>query len=46
MKLKTNEQVLATKDGTYEFNFNVKDGSNYLIIKANHYSGNIKIDIN
>lgn len=46
MKLKEKEEILATEDGSYEFDFNVKDGSNYLIINGNDYSGevNIKID--
>ncbi len=34
MKLKDKQESLAPKDGTYEYDFNVKDGSNYLIIEA------------
>ncbi|MCM1370640.1 MAG: hypothetical protein NC181_01950 [Clostridium sp.] len=45
MKLKEKEEVLATEDGNYEFDFNVKDGSNYLIIDADKYSGKINIEI-
>ena len=44
-KLKEKEEVLAMKDGTYEYDFNVKDGSNYLIIKGNNYSGKVNIKI-
>ena len=33
------------KDGNYEYDFNVKDGSNYLIIKGNNYSGKVNIKI-
>lgn len=45
MKLKENEETLATEDGSYEFDFNVKDGSNYLIIRSDKYSGKINIEI-
>ncbi len=45
MKLKEKEETLATKDGSYEFDFNVKDGSNYLIIKADDYFGKVNIEI-
>ncbi len=45
MNLKNNKEILATGDGTYEFDFNVKDGSNYLIIELDDYSGNITINI-
>lgn len=45
MKLKEKEEILATGDGSYEFDFNVKDGSNYLIIQADKYSGKINIEI-
>ena len=44
-KLKEKEKVLAIQDGTYEYDFNVKDGSNYLIIKGNNYSGQVNIKI-
>ena len=44
-KLKEKEEVLAMKDGNYEYDFNVKDGSNYLIIKGNNYSGKVNIKI-
>ncbi len=45
MKLKENEEILATEDGNYQFDFNVKDGSNYLIIRAEKYSGKVDIEI-
>lgn len=44
-KLKEKEKVLAIQDGTYEYDFNVNDGSNYLIIKGNNYSGQVNIKI-
>lgn len=45
MRLKENDELIANKDGIFEFDFNVKDGSNYLIVKAKNYSGNLKIEI-
>ncbi len=45
MKLKEEQKVLANENGTYEFDFNVKDGSNYLIVNAKNYTGNLKIEI-
>ena len=45
MKLKEQEENLASTDGTYEFDFDIKDGSNYLIVKADDYSGSVKIII-
>lgn len=45
MKLKEKEETLAIKDGSYEFDFNVKDGSNYLIINGDNYSGKVNIQI-
>lgn len=45
MKLKEEQKILATENGTYEFDFNVKDGSNYLMVKAKNYTGNLKIEI-
>lgn len=45
MRLKDKQEPLIFEDGTYEFDFNVKDGSNYLIIEAENYSGNININI-
>ena len=45
MKLKEKEEILATDDGTYEFDFNIKDGSNYLIVDGDNYSGKIDIKI-
>lgn len=44
MNLKGQEEALATKDGSYEFDFNVKNGSNYLIIEADNYSGEVHIE--
>lgn len=45
MNLKGRQKILATKSGEYEFDFNIKDGSNYLIIKARNYFGNVNINI-
>lgn len=45
MKLKEKEETLAIDDGSYEFDFNVKDGSNYLIIYGDNYSGKVNIEI-
>lgn len=45
MKLKDKEETLAIEDGSYEFDFNVKDGSNYLIINGDNYSGKVNIEI-
>ena len=45
MMLKNKKEILATSDGSYKYEFNIKDGSNYLMIKTENYSGNIKIDI-
>ncbi len=45
MKLKEKEETLAIEDGSYEFDFNVKDGSNYLIIDGDNYSGKVDIEI-
>lgn len=39
------KNVIADDTGTYEFDINVKDGSNYLIIKTNNYSGSVKVNI-
>ncbi len=45
MHLKEKEEVLATTNGTYEYVFPVKDGSNYLIVNASKYSGKLYIEI-
>lgn len=45
MKLKEKEEVLANDDGTYEFTFDVKDGSNYLKIVTKDYSGKLNINV-
>ena len=44
-KLKEKEEVLAIEDGIYEYDFDVNDGSNYLIIKGTNYSGQVNIKI-
>lgn len=46
MNAKNKEEILATKDGVYEYEFDVKDGSNYLLISGTKYSGKINIEIN
>ena len=45
MKLKESKELLASSDGTYEYDFNVKDGSNYFMIKGDPYSGKITVMI-
>ena len=45
MNLKEEEKVL-TKDSLYEFDFNVKSGSNYFVIDTNDFTGNVDILIN
>lgn len=45
MKLKENKQLLAEGDGIYEYDFNVKDGSNYLMIKGASYTGKVSVVI-
>ncbi|MBP3635662.1 MAG: hypothetical protein J6J17_04355 [Bacilli bacterium] len=44
-KLKEEDRILASKDGIYGYDFNINDGSNYLIINLKDYSGKIKIDV-
>lgn len=45
MVLGSIKKIIADDTGNYDFSFNVKDGSNYLIIKTNNYSGSVKINI-
>ena len=41
------EEKILTKDiGLYEFDFNVKSGSNYFVIDTNDFTGNVDILIN
>lgn len=44
MKLKEKSKIIATEDGNYEYDFNVLDGSNYLTIKCDKYSGEVNIE--
>lgn len=44
-KLKEEDRILATKDGIYGYDFNINDGSNYLIIDLKDYSGKININV-
>ena len=46
MNLKEEEKVLTKDSGLYEFDFNVKSGSNYFIIDTNNFTGNVNILIN
>lgn len=46
MNLKEEEKVLTKDSGLYEFDFNVKSGSNYLVIDTNNFTGNVDILIN
>lgn len=42
--LKEQEKVLVSDAGTYEFNLNVKDGSNYVLVKASDFTGKLQIE--
>ena len=46
MNLKEEEKTLTKDSGLYEFDFNVKSGSNYFIIDTNNFTGNVDISIN
>ena len=46
MNLKEEEKVLTKESGLYEFDFNVKSGSNYFVIDTNNFTGNVDILIN
>lgn len=45
MKLKKEAKVLAEEDGVYEFDFNIQDGNNYVIVKAKNYSGKLEMEV-
>jgi len=44
VKQKEKEQTIATEDGTYEYDFDVQYGSNYLSIYLQNYSGRVTIE--
>ena len=46
MNLKEEEKILTKDSGLYEFDFNVKSGSNYFVIDTNDFTGNVDILIN
>lgn len=46
MNLKEEEKILTKDSGLYEFDFNVKSGSNYFVIDTNNFTGNVDILIN
>lgn len=46
MNLKEEEKILTKDIGLYEFDFNVKSGSNYFVIDTNDFTGNVDILIN
>ena len=46
MNLKEEEKVLTKDNGLYEFDFNVKSGSNYFVIDTNNFTGKADILIN
>lgn len=46
MNLKEEEKVLTKDSGLYEFDFNVKSGSNYFVIDTNDFTGNVDVLIN
>lgn len=43
MKQKEQDNVIANKDGTYTYDFDVQYGSNYLVVQMKDYSGNVTI---
>lgn len=46
MNLNEEEKILTKDSGLYEFDFNVKSGSNYFVIDTNNFTGNVDILIN
>ena len=46
MNLNEEEKILTKDSGLYEFDFNVKSGSNYFVIYTNDFTGNVDILIN
>lgn len=46
MNLNEEEKILTKDSGLYEFDFNVKSGSNYFVIDTNDFTGNVDILIN
>ena len=46
MNLNEEEKILTKDSGLYEFDFNVKSGSNYFVIYTNNFTGNVDILIN
>ena len=46
MNLNEEEKILTKDSGLYEFDFNVKSGSNYFVIVTNDFTGNVDILIN
>lgn len=46
MNLKEEEKILTKDSGLYEFDFNVKSGSNYFVIDTNDFTGNVDVLIN
>ena len=46
MNLNEEEKILTKDSDLYEFDFNVKSGSNYFVIDTNDFTGNVDILIN
>lgn len=46
MNLNEEEKILTKDSGLYEFDFNVKSGSNYFVIDTNDFTGNVDALIN
>ena len=46
MNLNEEEKILTKDSGLYEFDFNVKSGSNYFVIDTNDFTGNVDDLIN
>lgn len=46
MNLNEEEKILTKDSGLYEFDFNVKSGSNYFVIDTNDFTENVDVLIN
>ena len=46
MNLNEEEKILTKDSGLYDFDFNVKSGSNYFVIDTNDFTGNVDVLIN
>lgn len=46
MRYKDTDKVIATEDGDYDWDSYVEGASSYFIIKTDHYSGKLDVEIN